>query len=134
MKATLAKQQINAHDRNNDRLSDKLNSAIIYFDCDRQIEALRIETYKSRNNYGCWIKAYNPPNVILEGNARGDTESEAIVKAFASIELSFDRPLGYQSSGLRKYTPIDTVLEAIASELEVKRGEKIEVGYRIYNI
>lgn len=134
MRATIAQKQVQTYDRNYTHLTDKLNSLLIFFDCDREIEIIRITIDKSRSNYGCHVKVYGPPDIILEGNARGDTESQAILVALDNVGITFDRPLGQRDSGNRNYTSIKNLFEAIGLELGVTRGHTIRAGLGIHNV
>jgi hypothetical protein len=48
--------------------------------------------------------------------------------------LSLDRPLGLQDSGLRNYTSIKEIFEAIGLELGVNRSALINEGTPSHNL
>jgi hypothetical protein len=135
MKATLNKKgHLRMTYAGNQRVSDRLHSVLIWFDCNRGCKAIWIEINKSTKDYGCTIRVTNTDNISLEGNCRGKTESEVILKAFNSIGITFDRQLGLQDSGLRNYTSIKEIFEAIGLELGVERGALINEGMPIHNL
>jgi hypothetical protein len=141
MKASLQHRQGLFTNSKNGRVSDKLLTTIIWFDCSQEIEAIRLEVFQGRTDYYCAITVkIELSDVYLQSNARGGNTAsasvgEAVRAAFANMGISWEYQKGESIKHPLASTDIENILEAIGNEIGVKRPRLIQAGaHPIYRI